>query len=74
MIRPTRTELESLREDGRSPQRCREFRASSQATARWDRDHPTDLEAILAWIDELRSLFGDPPVDRSPWRGSDFRL
>jgi hypothetical protein len=29
---------------------------------------------ILNWIDQLRTLFGDPPVDRRPWRGDDFRL
>jgi hypothetical protein len=71
---PTRAELDSLREDGLSPERRRQFAASAQATARWDREHPTDLEAILAWIDELRAVFGDPPVDRTPWRASDFRL
>jgi hypothetical protein len=72
--RTTREELESLRADGISAARRAEFRVAEEATRAWDRAHPADLEAILAWIDELRALFGDPPVDRTPWRGEDFRL
>jgi len=72
--RPTRAELESLREEGLSAARRREFRDSARATRRWERAHAPDLEAILEWIDELRALLGDPPVERRPWRGSDFRL
>jgi hypothetical protein len=74
MTRPTAEELASLREDGLSETLRREFRASARATAAWEREHGADLEAILDWIDQLRSIFGDPPVDRTPWRGSDFRL
>jgi hypothetical protein len=40
----------------------------------WERTHPTTLEGVLDWIEELRRLFGDPPVGREPWRGGDFRL
>jgi hypothetical protein len=40
----------------------------------WERAHPTTLAGILHFIDELRSLFGDPPVDLEPWQGTDFRL
>jgi hypothetical protein len=29
---------------------------------------------VIDFIDQLRALFGDPPVDRTPWRGNDFRL
>jgi len=47
---------------------------AARATRRWERVHAPDLEAILEWIDELRALLGDPPVERRPWRGSDFRL
>jgi len=67
-------ELESLREDGVSLAMRRELRASARATEQWDRAHPTDLAAILDWIEQLRQAFGDPPVDRRPWRGNDFRL
>lgn len=74
MTRPTPEELESLRQDGLSERRRREFRAAERATSRWDRAHPVGLEGILHWIDELRALFGDPPADRTPWRGGDFRL
>jgi hypothetical protein len=66
--------LESMREDGLSAEVCEQFRASAEATARWDRAHPQDVDAILAWIQQLREAFGDPPVDRRPWRGNDFRL
>jgi hypothetical protein len=74
MTRPTAEELASLREDGLSETLRREFRASARATAAWEREHGADLEAILDWIDQLRSIFGEPAVDRTPWRGNDFRL
>ena len=69
-----REELESLREDGLCAERRRAFERAARATGDWDRRHPLDVDAVLDWIDQLRSLFGDPPVDRRPWRGSDFRL
>ena len=74
MTPPTTEELASLREDGLSEARRREFQASARATAEWERRHGAGLEEILDWIEQLRSIFGDPPVDRTPWRGSDFRL
>jgi len=74
MTRPTAEELASLREDGLSESVRREFQASARATAAWERGHGAGLEAILDWIEQLRSIFGDPAVDRAPWRGSDFRL
>jgi hypothetical protein len=67
-------DLEEMRRDALSADARRAFRESADAVAGWDREHPIDLAAILLWIDELRALFGDPPVDRAPWRGSDFRL
>ena len=67
-------ELESMREDGLSAEVRRQFQASAEATARWDRAHPLDVNAILDWIEQLRQLFGDAPVDRRPWHGDDFRL
>jgi hypothetical protein len=70
----TAEELASLREDGLCEARRRDFQASARATAAWEREHAAGIEAILDWIDQLRGVFGDPPVDRTPWRGSDFRL
>jgi hypothetical protein len=69
-----RDELEEMRRDALSDDARRAFRDSANAIQGWEREHPLDLADTLAWIDELRALFGDPPVDRSPWRGSDFRL
>ena len=69
-----RAELESLRAEGLSAPRRAEFAHSARATARWDRSHAVDVDAILDWIDALRNAFGDPPVDRRPWRGDTFRL
>ena len=78
MTRPARSELEAMREDGLSPARRREFRESERAVARWERGRScgggAGLATALAWIDQLRSVFGDPAVDRSPWCGEDFRL
>jgi hypothetical protein len=67
-------ELETLREDGLAADRQRDFAAAERAVSAWERAHPQGLEGILAFVDGLRALFGDPPVDRRPWRGSDFRM
>lgn len=67
-------DLETFRREGLSTARRDAFRAAAQAEGAWDRAHPVDIEGILAFIDQLRALFGDPPVDRAPWRGNDFRL
>lgn len=62
-------------DDGILPASAREdFEASRRAVAAWERAHPVDIAGILDWIDQLRSVFGDPPVDRRPWRGDDYRL
>lgn len=74
MTRATPEELAELREQILSPEAREEFAASRRAVAAWERAHPTDIAAILDWVDQLRSLFGDPPVDRRPWHGDDFRL
>jgi hypothetical protein len=71
---PSPEELESLREE-----RLSEARRGSSGRRREPRpsgngQHPLDIEAILAWIDQLRSLLGDPAVDREPWRRDEFRL
>jgi hypothetical protein len=67
-------ELEEFRAAAFSEAARRAFRASAAATLRRERTHPGDVNAVLGWIDELRRAFGEPPVDRRPWRGSDFRL
>lgn len=74
MIRPTVQELASLREDAFDAARSRDLEASARRCAEWDRAHPVSLEGILDWIEQLRRVFGDPPVDRTPWRGDDFRI
>lgn len=74
MTRPTPEELRSLREDGLCARRRREFRAAARAADAWDRAHPLSVDGVLDWIDQLRDLLGEPPVDRTPWRGEDFRL
>ena len=67
-------ELEGFRREGISGPLREEFRRSKQATARWEREHAASVDSIIDWIDALREVFGDPPVDRTPWRGDDFRL
>jgi hypothetical protein len=67
-------EDDAMREVALAEAERRDFAAAARATERWDRAHPTTLDSTLAWVDELRAAFGDPPVDRRPWRGDDFRL
>jgi hypothetical protein len=74
MSRSHAEELDAMRAEALSKDARRAFHASARAVEAWDRAHPVGLEAILDWIDELRALFGDAPVDRRPWRGDDFRL
>lgn len=69
-----REELETLRDDGLSPDRQRDFTEAARAATDWERTHPQGIEGILAFVDGLRALFGDPPVDRRPWQGDDFRI
>jgi len=73
-LKPAPEELEALREDGLSEERRQAFAASRAAVSSWEARHPGDLASALAWMEELRRAFGDPPVDRRPWRGGDFRL
>jgi len=74
MSRLSAAEIEELLRDARDPERTRAFAESARICEEWDRAHPVGLEGILDWIEQLRALFGDPPVDRTPWRGDDFRL
>lgn len=69
-----RRELESMREEALSPEVREGFRRSAEAVEAMERERPTTLASTLDWIDQLRALFGDPPVDSRPWQGSDFRL
>jgi hypothetical protein len=74
MSRPTDEALAEYREDGLSDSRRRDFEESTRICDEWDRAHPVTLEGILDWIDQLRAAFGEPAVDREPWRGEDFRI
>jgi len=51
-----------------------EFAASRRAVEAWQRQHPVSFPDLLAWIDSLRRVFGDPPVDRRPSVGDDYRI
>ena len=51
-----------------------EFAASRRAVEAWHREHPVSLPVLLAWIDSLRAIFGDPPIDRRPTAGNDYRI
>jgi hypothetical protein len=66
--------LEGMRRDAACPERAEELRASDRAVEAWERAHPLDLAGGLRFIEALRRRFGDGPVDRTPWRGDDFRL
>ena len=74
MSRLSREELESMRADGLSSERRAELREAERAGRAWEVAHPMDLGSVLDWIDALRAAFGEPEVDRTPWRGDDFRL
>ena len=74
MTRLSDQELAEFLEEGLSEARRRDFDASLRACEAWDRAHPVTLEGVLDWIDQLRATFGEPEVDRTPWRGDDFRL
>ena len=75
MSRPTRDELEAMRDAGRSQDVRAAFAASQRSVAEWERSQgASGLVEVLEWIDELRSVFGDPEVNRRPWIGDDFRL
>jgi hypothetical protein len=67
-------ELESLREDALSERAREEFRQSDRAVRSWERAAEDGIEAALDWVDQLRALFGDPPVRMEPWRERAFRL
>lgn len=74
MSRSSPEELAEMREQALSAEARAGFAASRRAVAAWERAHPVDIAGILDWVDQLRALFGDPPADRRPWRGDDFRL
>lgn len=50
------------------------LRRSNELVLDWERAHPTSLESLLDWSDEMRAVFGDPAPDRRPRHGNDFRL
>ncbi len=51
-----------------------EFAASRDAVEAWQRAHPVSFADLLAWVDALRAVFGDPPIDRRPTSGDDYRI
>jgi hypothetical protein len=62
-------DVEDLRDDLGSPAAREALAASEREVDAWERAHPTTLEGVLDWIDQLRLAFGDRPPDRTPWRG-----
>ncbi len=70
----TREEQREFLEEGRSPEREQAFREAADKMRQWERSHPQTLDGMLDWIDQLRSVFGEPPIDTRPWIGNDFRL
>ena len=70
----TKNELLEFRDEGRSGERRQAFRDAERKIRDWERAHPQTLDSILDWIDQLRDVFGDPPIDTRPWQGDDFRL
>lgn len=71
---PFSRELEEFRGEALSPEVRSEFAASAQAVENWERANPVSLADILGWIEQLRTAFGDPEPDRTPWPGDDFRI
>jgi hypothetical protein len=66
---------EGMREDAGSAQRREEFARSLQAQRGSDVVPPgSGLAAVLDLCDQLRALFGDPPLDHTIWVERDFRL
>lgn len=67
-------ELQELLADALSPEVRAEFAESHAAQAQWSAAHPIGLGETLAWIGALRRVFGDPPIDTTPWVENDLRL
>jgi len=57
-----------------SPESRAAWLASARVVEAWDRAHPVSMETILSFIDQLREMFGEPEVDRAPWRGDRFLI
>ena len=74
MSREERRSLEAWRDHALSDETRSDLRRSTATSEAWEREHPTSLASTLDWIDQLRSLFGEPPVERAPWRGDDYRF
>lgn len=74
MTRLSPAECEEMLAEARSERVRANFAASARDCEAWDRAHPTTLEGILEWIEQLRQVFGDPPVDRTPSVADDFRI
>jgi hypothetical protein len=59
--------LREMLEDALCPAVREDFARSLRAQQQAQRSSSNGLEAALVWVAELRELFGDPPVDPSPW-------
>lgn len=73
MSKLSEAEREELVRESRDAALRASFAESARVCEAWERAHPVGLEGILEWIDQLRALFGEPPVDGTPWRGDDLR-
>jgi len=67
-------ELREMREEAGCPERAAALEASRRAVAAWQREHPVGLDEVLDTLAWIHERFGEPPVDRRPFRGDDFRL
>jgi hypothetical protein len=65
---------EELRRYALDPETRRNLARSERAVRAWEQENPTTLDGVLAWIDSLRGLIGEPAVDLDPWPDNDFRL
>jgi hypothetical protein len=66
--------LREMREDAESPERREDFARAAQAQRATDPAGFDGLAAALELCTQLRELFGDPSIDRTPWPERDFRL
>jgi hypothetical protein len=63
-----------MREDAESVERREEFARSVRAQQEAETTVADGLAAALHLCDQLRALFGDPPVERRIWVERELRL
>ena len=64
---------EEFLRDGLSSERRANFEAGETAVRDWKRHRTWSLDDYLEFLESLQSAFGEFPIDRAPWPGSDFR-